>query len=244
MATKATSEVEVQPIKEAPLPTFPKALMENANPKSQREKMQADFAVLESELLGMKIEMAEVPTTESLVKLYGMQAKGRAYYERSEEIFRQYLKFLSTITLICQKVDFVMKQETQVATAWTRENKAAELRNTKSGEERNALIALIIPPELFKEQMEWHLLESQAKTNFTILKSYRDQFKSINDNVLIQLSIFKNLIMLGELKMDPEAMRAMRIIEASYVPTQQDVSERQPANYVPEVSAEEGYVQL
>ena len=125
-----------------------------------------------------------------------------------------------------------------------RTNQPADLKNTKSGDERNALINSIIPEELHSEKLKWEILESKIKTNFTIIKSYRDQFKSINDNVLIQLSIFKNLIMLGELKVDPEVVKAMRIIDVAYTPTQKDREERRDSQSVPELNIDEGTVSL
>lgn len=228
---------------EAPAMNFPSTLMEGFSLEESRKSMLEDFRKIEEELLGMRVELSEVPTSESLVKLYEVQSKGRAYFERSSEIFRQYLKFYSTITLIKQRADFNYNRIVQEATTWVRVNMAAEYKATKSGDERQAMVLSIIPLALQEEHMRWGLYEQQVKINYQVVKSYNEQFKSVRDDILVQLSIIKNLIMLGDLKIDPEAMRAFRVIEASYRPTATDIADRQ-AMQETETTFDEGVYNL
>lgn len=225
-------------------PAFPETLMPGANLDAQKEMMQKQFADIEAELQGMRIELAEVPSSESLVKLYEIQSKGRAYFERSSEIFRQYLKFSSTITLLRQRVDLNYNRIIQETTTWVRTNMAAEYKATKSGDERTAMVMALIPQALQEEHFRWMSFEQQVKINYQVVKSFNEQFKSVRDDILVQLSIIKNLIMLGDLKLDPEAMRAFRVIEASYRPTRTDFDEKRAADTEAEVSFEEGVYNL
>lgn len=224
-------------------PKFPEKLIESADIQEFKQKQRTAFEAYEQELLGMKVELSEVPSSESLVKLYTIQSKGRAYFERSAEIFRQYLKYYSGVTLLKNRADFYYQQQFQRASEWVRKNLAVDYKNTKSGEERQALITSVIPSVLQEEKFQWEVIETQAKINYQVIKSYQEQFKSIRDDILVQLSIIKNLIMLGDLKIDPEAVRAFRVIDASYRPTQVDREEKRDS-FEGETSFSEGPYQL
>lgn len=230
------------PVQEPQLPSFKTSLLDSVDINALKTKAEEEFNTIEMELSSMKVELSEVPSSESLMQLATIQAKGRAYFERASEVFRKYLKFLSNITLLNKKAEFVLQQEIQKASVWMHQYKAQELRGARSGEERQNMINAILPEELFFEKFQWDSLESQIKTNFTIIKSYYEQFKSVRDEILVQLSIIKNLISLGEIKIDPEAVRAFRIIEGSYSPTRTDINDLAESSTVEEMGIDEGTV--
>ena len=122
----------------------------------------------------------------------------------------------------------------------------AQFKACRGAQERENLARLAIPEKLLSEEISWENLEQDAKVNFSIIKSYVDEFKSIRDEILIQLSIVKNLIALGGVKIDPEAVRALHIIDEAYKPSKEDYLQRQE-NIEAEnstVSYEEGVVKL
>lgn len=209
-------------------------------------KQNNSFTKVESELLAMKIQLMDTPSSDSLLALYRAQVMGRGYYERALSIYRSNLKYLSKVASIKKAVDISYKREYWKATAAVKESKKDEYKACKSGDERAALVECNIPEEIMDEYRKWDNLESQAKTNFSIVKSYVDEFKSIREEILVQLSIIKNLILLGDLKIDPETIRACRIIDTSYRPTQQDFRDRDESLHerVQEIPAEEGIIKL
>lgn len=223
---------------------FPASLVESTSPKKIEEKLQPAFSSFEKELQMMRVSLADTPSSESLMSLYATQAQGRAYFERASEMFRQFLKFSSNVSLMRQHAEFKFKQVEQETAAWLRANRVDEYRATKSGEERNNLILSYIPENLKEELIKWQAVESKTKVNYNIIKSYQEQFKSIREDVLVQLSIIKNLIMLGGINVDPEAMRAFKIVEASYQPTQRDYEEKRAENNQELKSMEQGVVSL
>lgn len=224
-------------------PTFPEKLLPVDLEKMKTNQLE-EFTRLEQEMLAMKVELSDVPNSESLVKIYGMQAKGRAYFERCSEIFRAYLKYFSSLTLLAKRATFFLDQHKQAAAMWARTNLTDELKNTKSGAEREAIINALVPMHLFEEQLKWEALEAQARVNFTIVKSYQDQFRGVREEILVQISIIKQLIALGDLKIDAENIRALHIIDAAYTPTARD---RQDAaeSYTDEISSSsDGMLQI
>lgn len=223
---------------------FVQELIPGVDPKALGEKSKAEFEVIEQELRGMRVELMEVPSSESLVKLYEIQAKGRAYFERAAEIYRRYLRFSSEITLLKQRAEYIFVQEQQKVLSFLRDKRPDLLKLTKSSEERNNLILSFIPGTLSLERQDWIAFETRARINYNIIKSYQEQFKSVREDILVQLSIIKNLIALGGIKIDPEAMRAFKVIEGSYTPTGKDYRAQQEDSQVTDVNLNEGFVDL
>lgn len=225
-------------------PELPEHLIMTTTPNAVQESAQSVFKKSEEELLAMRLELSNVPSSESLMKLYELQAKGRAYYERSAELFRVFLRISSEVTLVKQQAEFKYQEVYQKVLFYARQHMAEDLRNTKSGTEREIMITALIPLSLREEKLNWDIVESKVRVNYNIIKSYQEQFRSVREDILVQLSIIKNLILLGGIKVDPEAMRFFRIIESSYTPTDSDRREKAEDASVDEVPLSEGVMQI
>lgn len=196
--------------------TFPDKLVQDSSPRTFQEQISANFKAIEKELLSMKVSYEIEPNSDSLVKLYEMHARGRAYFERASEIYRNYLKVLSKVGLLNSMAKNKYKILYSETLNYVRANNLEAYKMCKSGEERQSLIESMMPPEILEELTLWDYTEQLVKTQFTIIKSYKDSFESIRQDVLVQLSVIKQLIALGGLSIDPEAMRALNIINGSY----------------------------
>lgn len=196
--------------------TFPDRLVQDSSPRAFQEQISANFKTIERELLSMKVSYEIEPNSDSLIKLYEMHAKGRAYFERASEIYRNYLKILSKVGLLNSMAKNKYKMIYSETLNYVRTNNFEAYKMCKSGEERQSLVESMMPPEILEELTLWDYTEQLVKTQFTIIKSYKDSFESIRQDVLVQLSVIKQLIALGGLSIDPEAMRALNIINGSY----------------------------
>ena len=125
-------------------------------------------------------------------------------------------------------------------TSYVRRKEYDAYTKCKGYDERQAMVRAHIPKELQEELLQYEILEQQAQTYFTVVKSYMDNFKSIREEVLVQISIIKSLIALGDLKIDPESIRALRIIEGSYAAKPDRESIQANDSSVPEMSFDEG----
>lgn len=238
----------------SPLPHFKQHLIDVKDPVTQqpvtiKELMRIDKERFENqinaELRGERVQLSDVPDIESLTKLFSHHVMSKGFYERSEEIYRNYLSFLSYVNLSNQQAHEIYNKEVEKAALWVRENKAKTLSSYRAKEERDAYIMLYVPESLSDDLFWWDAYLSQVKTNLQIIKSYRDQFKfACADSIAIQHRIINTLIEVGNLKVDPEVMRAMRMVEAAFRPTYTDMQEKVDSNTVPELGVEEGTVQL
>lgn len=196
--------------------SFPINLVTTASPRKFQDEISSSFKKIEEELLSMKVSYELEPSSDSLIKLYEMHSKGRAYFERASEIYRSYLKVLSKIGLLNTMAKNKYKAIYSEAQQKARADNPEAYKMCKSGDERQSLIESYIPESLKEELVAWDYAEQLVKTQFTIIKSYKDSFESIRQDVLVQLSVIKQLIALGGLSIDPEAMRALNIINSSY----------------------------
>jgi len=258
MAAKTSTTLELlvdRPDSEcSPLPQFPEHLINVVDPVTHqsvtiKELMQLDKDrfdnQLNAELRGERVELSNVPDIESLTKLFSHHVMSKGYYERSEEIYRSYLSFLSYVNLSNQQAHEIYNKEVEKASLWVRENKAKTLGGLRAKEERDAYILMYVPNSLKDDLFWWDAYLQQVKTNLQIIKSYRDQFKfACADSIAIQHRIINTLIEVGNLKIDPEVMRAMRMIETAYKPTYTDMQEKAEASTIPELGIEEGTVTL
>ena len=253
--TKTELMVDKSEAECAPLPVFKQHLIDVVHPETQKpvtikelmmiDKNRFDTQINE-ELRGARIELSEIPDIESLTKLFSHHVTSKALYERAEEIYRSYLSFLSYINLSNQQAHEIFNKEVDKASLWVRENKAKTLSALKTKEEREAYVMGFVPETLAEDLFWWDAYLNQVKTNIQIIKSYRDQFKfACADSIAIQHRIINTLIEVGNLKIDPEVMRAMRMIESAYRPTATDMREKAEANgQLPELGLEEGSVNL
>lgn len=256
MAGKSTTELLVdKPDGECtPLPVFLDHLInvrdpENGNPITIKELMAIDKERFDNqittELRAVRIELSNVPDIESLTKLFSYHVESKGYYERSEEIYRNYLSFLSYVNLSNQQAHEIYNKEVDKARLWVSINRAKTFGAIRSMEERNAYILTYVPDTLKEDLFWWDAYLSQAKTNLQVIKSYRDQFKfACADSIAIQHRIINTLIEVGNLKIDPEVMRAMRMIESAYRPTMTDMQEKAQEQTIQELGIEEGTVTL
>ena len=143
-----------------------------------------------------------------------------------------------------QQAHEIFTKEVEKASLWVRENRAKTLASYRAKEERDAYIMLFVPESLSDDLFWWDAYLSQVKTNLQIIKSYRDQFKfACADSISIQHRIINTLIEVGNLKVDPEVLRAMRMVETAYRPTITDMQEK-ASETVKELGIEEGSVLL
>ena len=238
-----------------PLPMFKSQLLtindpNTGKPVTIKELMKLDkerFDLqIEAELRGERVELSDVPDIESLTKLFSHHVMSKGYYERSEELFRNYLSFLSYVNLSNQQAHQIFDKEVEKASLWVRENKAKTLASLRSVDERNQFIMTFVPQSLADDLFWWDAYLSQVKTNLQIIKSYRDQFKfACADSIAIQHRIINTLIEVGNLKIDPEVMRAMRMVESAYRPTATDMREKAEADSpIAELDISEGTVSI
>ena len=254
-ATKSTELLIDKPDAEcSPFPVFKEHLINvkdpvTGEPKTIKELMAIDKdrfdTQITAELRATRIELSEVPDIESLTKLFSYHVQSKGYYERSEEIYRNYLSFLSYVNLSNQQAHETYNKEVDKARMWISLNKAKTYAGIRSMEERNAYVLGYVPDGLKEDLFWWDAYLSQVKTNLQIIKSYRDQFKfACADSIAIQHRIINTLIEVGNLKIDPEVMRAMRMIESAYRPTMVDMQEKAADQTIQELSIEEGTVAL
>ena len=241
-------DAELTPIPVFRNPLIPVVDPNTGKPVSVKHLMELDKNRfdndIDSELRGERIEMSNVPDIESLTKLFSYHVTSKGYYERAEELYRKYLSFLSYVNLSNQQAHEAYTQEFQKALLWVRENKAKTYASFKTADERNSFVRSYMPDALSNELFYWDAYLSQVKTNVQIIKSYRDQFKFASaDSIAIQHRIINTLIEVGNLKIDPEVLRAMRMIESAYRPTYTDMREKSQADSpVPELDISEGTV--
>lgn len=256
MATKTSvSEILVdKPDGEcSPLPVFKQHLIDVKDPITNqsvtiKELMKLDKErfdnQINAELRGERVQLSDVPDIESLTKLFSHHVMSKGFYERSEEIYRSYLSFLSYVNLSNQQAHEIYNKEVEKASLWVRENRAKSLASYKAKEERDAYIMMFVPASLSDDLFWWDAYLSQVKTNLQIIKSYRDQFKfACSDSIAIQHRIINTLIEVGNLKVDPEVLRAMRMVETAYRPTLVDVQDK-ASEQIKELGIEEGHVTL
>jgi hypothetical protein len=237
-----------------PLPKFKTHLLDTKDPKtnkhiSVKELMKQDKEHFEeqinAELRGERIALSDVPDIESLTKLFSHHVMSKGYYERSEELYRSYLSFLNYINLMNQQAHEIYNKEVEKASLWVRENKAKTLASYRAKEERDSYIMMYVPSSLTDDLFWWDAYLSQVKTNLQIIKSYRDEFKfSCADSIAIQHRIINTLIEVGNLKIDPEVVRAMRMVESAYRPTYTDVRDKIEDTTIKELNIEEGSVTI
>ena len=253
-STKTTEFLEDRSDAElTPLPAFLNTLIPVVDPNTGKSVTIKQLMVIDknnfdnkinAELRGERIELSEVPDIESLTKLFSHHVMSKGYYERAEELFRSYISFLSYVNLSNQQAHEIYDKEFQKATVWVRENKAKTYASLKTADERTKFVLSFMPKNLQDDLFWWDAYLSQVKTNLQIIKSYRDQFKfACADSIAIQHRIINTLIEVGNLKIDPEVLRAMRMVESAYRPTMTDINDkRQVDSPVPELNVEEGTV--
>lgn len=257
MAAKATQTVDFlvdKPDGEcSPMPVFRQHLIDVKNPATGasitiKELMKLDKdrfdTQIEAELRGERVELSDVPDIESLTKLFSHHVMSKGFYERSEELYRTYLSFLSYVNLSNQQAHMIYDKEVEKASLWVRMNKAKTLASMRAKEERDAYILMFVPESLKDDLFWWDAYLSQVKTNIQVIKSYRDQFKfACADSIAIQHRIINTLIEVGNLKIDPEVLRAMRMVEVAYRPTVTDMQDK-ASEQIKELGIEEGSVTL
>ena len=236
-----------------PLPVFKQHLIDVKDPVTGnsvtiKELMKLDKErfdnQINAELRGERVQLSDVPDIESLTKLFSHHVMSKGFYERAEEIYRSYLSFLSYVNLSNQQAHEIYNKEVDKASLWVRQNKPKTLSMYKAKEERDAFIMMYVPETLADDLFWWDAYLSQVKTNLQIIKSYRDQFKfACADSIAIQHRIINTLIEVGNLKVDPEVLRAMRMVETAYRPTAVDVQEK-ASEQIKELGIEEGSVVL
>lgn len=220
------------------------AKLVNTDLEALKQKQKLDFTNLEQELLGMRVVLADTPTSENLLKLFETTSKSRAYFERSAEIFRSYLKYTNTISLLRYKAEEDYKLIEAKAQKQCMDADINMYKNCKSGDERAALVKQYIPEGLSSELVLIKNIESMATTNLRIIKSYMDSFKSVREDILAQLAIIKQLVALGGIKIDVETIKAMNSLDRSFGGSSSGYQESYQGEFVPETSYEEGIVNL
>lgn len=237
----------------SPFPVFKQHLIDVKDPVTNQSVSIKDLMGIDkkrfedqinSELRGERVQLSDVPDIESLTKLFSHHVMSKGFYERAEELYRSYLSFLSYVNLSNQQAHEIYNKEVEKASLWVRENRAKTLASYKAKEERDAYIMMFVPETLSEDLFWWDAYLSQVKTNLQIIKSYRDQFKfACADSISIQHRIINTLIEVGNLKVDPEVLRAMRMVEAAYKPTFVDMQDK-ASEQIKELGIEEGSVTL
>lgn len=172
------------------------------NPRDIKHEQEAKFVGVELEMSKMHIELKSEPTIESLEDLYRQQALAREYFERTSEIYRAYTKYASKIGTILKQAQFTY--DSMMQTIKLHAQSQPEYARLKTQADRETYTKSFIPEKLSRELLDWQTLSETVKAELNIVKSYNEQFKVAREDILVQLSIVKQLASLGGMKLSSD----------------------------------------